>query len=75
MVNLKVMSLFNWTFNKTWNLKIIEPYCPEFIIRKIISTLIPNIEREDKMQWAFDKIGKFNLKSAYNWLLEKRIPM
>lgn len=50
------------------------PYCPKFILRKIIAVPIPTFKQKDEPQWVFTKNGTFSLKSAYKWLLTKDFP-
>lgn len=44
---LKVAALINWT-NKSWNLEFLKPFCPEFIINKIVAIPIPSFKCRDQ---------------------------
>lgn len=72
--SLKVANIINKN-TKSWNLSVIAPYCPDFIIRKIMAIHIPHTRQKDDFRWAFTKQGKFTIKSAYLWLLNKNIPI
>lgn len=68
--NMKVNNIIDWN-RRSWNLEDNSNICPRFIIECIQATHIPEYDKKDEYRWAFNKQGRFTLKSAYSWLLQQ----
>lgn len=54
-----------------WNLELLRTLVPTEIVHEIMVMTIPINQEQDMLVWSPNPLGKFTIKSAYNFIIQK----